>query len=109
MDDAITPPQVLNVMSIWCDAGIHLGQSLSGQIRTILDSHLRRTVDTSAGSRVSARLIGFGGRRQTYCVGTVRHQRTSNKFLTRGNVCSGWITRVSQNREVAAFRKQHCL
>lgn len=77
MDDAITPPQVLNVMPIWCDAGVHLGESLSRHIRTVPDSHLRRMVDKSARSCVSARFIEFGGRTQMYCVGTVRHQQMS--------------------------------
>lgn len=27
MDDAIAPPQVLNVMPIWCDTGVHLGET----------------------------------------------------------------------------------
>lgn len=56
----VTPPQVLNVMPIWCDADVHLGG-----IAVAADLGSRLT--TTAGQSSSARLIEFRGRTDILC------------------------------------------
>lgn len=48
VDDAITPPQVLHVMPIWCDAAVHLGGEIA--VTADRDAHLGRMADKSVGS-----------------------------------------------------------
>lgn len=105
MDDAIAPPQVLNVMPIRCDAGVHLGgEPLSRQIRTVPQSRLRRTADRRARSRVSARLIEFGIHRRIVS-GTVRHQPTPETNPRHVDTCaSGWT-----NTSESEWKVQQCL